>query len=543
MGIPRYSMRAHESETGLGSQGGPASGALMSGSRNGRIKVSELFATIAVLIGALAVAWVILEPPWRRPQAPRLVGRARAPSWPEGPAVVPPQPPPTDLTMFRGNPERNLSAVGSVPRRPKLLWRFQTKTKAEGPYEQRGDKTLTPATPWRGMGWTGQPVRLRDRVYLGSSDSNVYCLDASTGQALWFYETHHVVKGSISIFGDRIYHGGRDNKIHCYDLNGRMVWETRTGNDMDSNPVVVGERGYMGGEDNHIYCFNAVTGQIVWRSETTEGSVESSPCVFGDRVVAGSDRGVLYGCDLKTGKTVWKFDAQGDTDSTAVHWKGRLYVGSKTGKTAEKGHLWCLEAGTGKPVWHVPMARGIWATVALNPTKDRLYVGCNNGVFYALRMTDGGLVWKRNLGSRIWSSAAVADGCVVVGVRDGRLWCLDEDTGAPVWMFDDGFDIDATPCVAGGMIVIGSQNGWIYAIGEAAPEEAINPHWFVTRFPPRGRTDHNPYGIVTVQSPAPPPGTYNDTSAHCTANLFKPVYGPGFAPHRIGGAPAAPGPN
>lgn len=451
----------------------------------------------------------------------------------------------TDLTMFRGNPARNLSGTGTVPRRPKLLWRFCTRTKLEGAYEKRGDPKLTAGSTWRGMGWTGQPVRVGDRIYFGSSDSNIYCLDAVTGKVVWYYPTHHCVKGSISVFGDRIYHGGRDNKIHCYDLQGRMVWETRTGNDMDSNPVVIDGRGYVGGEDKHLYSFDAATGKILWKSELTNGSIESSPCVVDNRVIAGSAFGTLLCCDAATGKTLWKFRTRGDTDSTVAAWDGRLYVGCAAKPPKEKikdwhnlgetGHLWCVDQARGKPLWHVAMARGIWATVALNPEMGRLYVGCNNGILYAMRMADGRVVWKRKLGNRIWGSAVVVDGCVLVGVRNGRLWCLDEKTGKPLWMFDDGFDIDATPCVAGGMVVIGSQNGWVYGIGEAAAGEQVNPHWFATTFPLRRRPDHNPAGIVTIKNPAPTPATYTDTSGQYRRGLYTPVYGKAYQPvKRVG---------
>lgn len=443
-------------------------------------------------------------------------------------AAAQPAPPVNDLTMFRGNPERNLSAVGTVPRHPMLRWRFQTRTKCEGAYEQRGDPKLTASSPWHGLGWTGQPVRVGERVYFGSTDSYVYCLDAASGKPRWYYPNHHCIKGSIAVFGDHIYHGGRDNKIHCYTLDGKMVWETRTGNDMDSNPVVVNGRGYIGAEDDHIYSFDPKTGKILWQSEHTDGSVESSPCVVGNLVIAGSDYGILYACDTRTGKTRWKAHTGGDTDSSAVYWDGRLYVGSKTGKTGETGYVWCFDAKTGKALWHLDMPRGVWATPALNPAKDRLYIGCNNGVLYTLKMSDGSLVWKKKLGNRIWSSAAVTDGCIVVGVRDGRVWCLEEDTGKPLWVFDDGFDIDATPCVANGDIIIGSQDGWVYCIGEGAENEPLNSHWFTATIPMPRRLDHNPKGIVTVKNPAPAPGTYQDTSSHYLKNFHKPVYGPGY---------------
>jgi outer membrane protein assembly factor BamB len=430
--------------------------------------------------------------------------------------------------MFRGNPERNLSGAGKVPRRPKLLWRFRTKTKLEGKYEQRGSPTVTPGTAWQGLGWTGQPVLLGDRVYFGSSDSYTYCLEARTGKVVWHYPNHHVIKGSISIFNDHIYHGGRDNKIHCYDLNGQMVWETRTGNDMDSSPVVVNGRGFIGGEDRSIYCFDSETGQILWRV-ATDTSIESSPCVVGEHVIAASDKGVVYCLAAATGKLVWKAKTLGDTDASIVHWKGRLYAGCETGHSGQAGHVWCLDAATGKAIWHVRLSDGVWATPALDPEQGRVYVGSNNGYLYALRMQDGKLIWKRKLGNRIWSSPVVADGCVLLGVRDGRFWCLDKETGEPIWALDDGFDIDATPLVADGLIVIGSQNGWIYGIGEAGPDEQVNPHWFATKFPMARRLDRDPEGIPTIESPAPPPKTYTDTSARCRDNIYKPVYGPGAA--------------
>jgi outer membrane protein assembly factor BamB len=455
------------------------------------------------------------------PRLPR-----QAPAAQPQPAPEPPPPPPT-MAMFRGNPERNRSAIGTVPRHPKLLWRFRTRTKYEGEFEQRGSAKLSAGSPWSGLGWTGQPARVGERIYFGSSDSYVYCLNAATGQPVWYYPTHHCVKGSISVFGDRIYHGGRDNKIHCYTLDGKMVWETRTGNDMDSNPVVVGNRGFIGGEDKHIYCFDPGTGKILWQSETTDGSVESSPCVVENRVYAGSGHGLLYCLDAGTGKTIWRFRTLGDTDSTPVYADGAIYIGSATGDDNEQGHLWCVDAASGKARWHIPFRRGFWATAALNPEKGQLYIGCNNGIFYALKMTDGSLVWKRKLGNRIWGSAAVTDGCVVVGVRDGRVWCLEEDTGTPIWVFDEGFDIDATPCVADGAIIFGSQNGWVYAIGEAPAGEALNPHWFSTTFPMPRRLDQDPTGIVTVKNPAPKPGTYQDTSARCRINFHVPVYGAG----------------
>jgi len=434
------------------------------------------------------------------------------------------------MTMFRGNPERNLSGVGTVPRRPKLLWRFRTKIKYEGSYEQRGDEKLNDMSEWKGLGWTGQPCYVDGKAYYGSGDSYVYCHDARTGELLWYYPNHHCVKGSISVIDGLIYHGGRDNKIHCYNLNGQMNWETRTGNDMDSNPTVVDNRGFIGGEDRNIYSFDPESGEILWKHDTA-GSVESSPCVVDDKVLAGSSQGWLYCLSTVTGEEVWKFRTYGDTDASPVHWDGKIYSASATGDVDESGHVWCVDLETGEEVWHVRMSRGVWATPAINPDKNAIYVGCANGDLSALSMDDGGLIWKRDLYSRIWSSPVVTDGVVLVGVRDGRFWCLDEDTGNPIWCFDDLFDFDATPCVADGLIIVGSQNGWVYCIGEAGEDEDVDTNWFAVDFPMprrlfRSRDAEN--AVRTIDNPAPQPRLYNDTSAYIRDHYLEPVYGPAW---------------
>lgn len=433
----------------------------------------------------------------------------------------------SSFTMFRGSPERNLSGVGKVPRRPKLLWRFRTKAKIEGPHEKRGAKDLSEDQLWMGLGWTGQPVMIDETVYFGSSDSFVYAIEMSSKSLKWFYPTHHCVKGSIAIFEDTIYHGGRDNKIHAYTLDGKMQWETRTGNDMDSSPVVVDGRGYIGGEDHYLYCFDPQSGEILWKFGEVAGSIECSPCVAKNAVFFGTSRGWLYAVDKVTGKQLWKVETKGDTDSTPVFYDGKLFVSCATGDSNERGHFWCFSAGSGKVIWHEEFTRGFWATAAINPERKAIYIGNANGYFYAMNLNDGSLIWKRNLGARIWGSAAVTDGCVIVGVRDGRLWCLDEVTGVPIWAFDPGGDINATPLVAGGIIVIGNQNGWVYALGESEADEQIDKSWFVTEFPQKKRLYANTKNVLTIKNTAPDPGTYSDTSAHFRKDIYKPVYGDG----------------
>ena len=179
-----------------------------------------------------------------------------------------------DLTMFRGNYYRNLSAVGTVPKKPKMLWRLYVGGILEGTAENRG---VDPGTWWAGLGWTGQPAKVGNRYYFGSLNSYVYCVDAATGTVLWKQKCGHSIKGSVNVVGDRLYHGCRDNRIRCRRISdGAVIWSQKIGNDMDSSPLVMHGAVIVGGEDGAIYCFAAATGARWW-TYRTEGSNESSP--------------------------------------------------------------------------------------------------------------------------------------------------------------------------------------------------------------------------------------------------------------------------
>src|SRR5512132_1310188 len=76
---------------------------------------------------------------------------------------------PPGMPMWLGNLERNFYGSGPWPDRPlEVIWEFETKL-TSGPLHKEG---------WGGSSWPGQPSVTGDRVYFGSADSYLYCLNA-----------------------------------------------------------------------------------------------------------------------------------------------------------------------------------------------------------------------------------------------------------------------------------------------------------------------------------------------------------------------------
>jgi len=54
------------------------------------------------------------------------------------------------------------------------------------------------------------------KVYVGSADQNVYCLDASTGSKIWNYRTGKMVHSSPAVADGIVYVSSDDSKVYAF---------------------------------------------------------------------------------------------------------------------------------------------------------------------------------------------------------------------------------------------------------------------------------------------------------------------------------------
>jgi outer membrane protein assembly factor BamB len=365
------------------------------------------------------------------------------------------------MLMFRGNPSHTFYGSGSVPERPKLLWRTRLG-KFEG--KSHGKPQI-----WEGTGWSGHPVRWGKRVYVGAVDRNFYCFHADTGKILWQYQAGRMFKGSCCFYRGRIYTGNVDNFIRCLDgKTGKELWTYDTRRDCDSSPCVSGNRLYIGGEDGFLKCFDPESGSLHWKLDLGEGKgappgsggIESSPAVADGEVYVGHYDGYLLCADAATGTEKWRASTGGDTDVSPVVVEDRVYIAAET----ESPYLYCFDRSRkGKKVWEFDNKRGYWSTPAV--VGDRLYIGGNDAILYCLDARSGKVIWTFQAGDAIWSSPAVVDGKVAFGTYDPYFYLLDAKRGTLLWKHDMGQRTHSTPCIVDGKIYVGSANGWFHCFG------------------------------------------------------------------------------
>ena len=100
------------------------------------------------------------------------------------------------------------------------------------------------------------PAVVNGVVYVGSEDSNVYALNATTGAKLWSYATSFGVYSSPTVANGMVYAGDGNGKVYALRAKtGALLWSYTTGTVEYSSPAVSNGVVYLGSYDHNLYAF------------------------------------------------------------------------------------------------------------------------------------------------------------------------------------------------------------------------------------------------------------------------------------------------
>lgn len=155
-------------------------------------------------------------------------------------------------------------------------------------------------------------------------------------------------------------------------------------------------------------------------------------------------------------RTRWSVRTGDEVRSSPTVAGEHVYVGSYD------GNLYAVRRSDGAVVWRAPGGRGICSTPAV--TGQVVIYGSEDSSVYAVDRATGRRAWAFRTGLPVRSSPRVADDHVYIGSDDGYLYCLELKGGALVWRTRTWSHVRSSPVVVGGMVAIGSDDGYLYAI-------------------------------------------------------------------------------
>ncbi len=243
-------------------------------------------------------------------------------------------------------------------------------------------------------GLQATPIVIDGVMYVTSTWSRVFALDARTGAVLW-----------------------------TYDPQVPKVWAKKGCCDVVNRGVAVADgRVFVGTYDGRLVALKAKDGSVIWDVNTVDRSkpytITGAPRVAGDRVVIGNGgadfgaRGYFSAYDVATGEMQWRFYTV-PASAAGPFEHPELEMAAKT---------WSPDSR-----WEMGGGGTVWDSMAWDPELNLLYVGTGNGSPWpSFQRSPGG-------GDNLFLSSILA---------------INPDTGRLVWHYQttpgDSWDYTAT---------------------------------------------------------------------------------------------------
>ena len=347
-----------------------------------------------------------------------------------------------DWPMFMHDPQHTGYSPGTAPNTNDVLWKYNTG----------GDVDSSPAV-------------VDGKVYIGSDDNKLHCLNAPDGSLLWEYSCGNDVESSPAVVDGRVFFGCNDWKVYCLNASdGSLIWSYTTGDQVKSSPTVVDGKVFIGSRDDKAYCLNASDGSLIWES-LIGSDVMTSPAVVDGKVfisAGGTDTGIFC-LNASDGSLIWSYSCLFWGQFSPAVVDGKVFFGSCDNR------LYCLDASDGSLIWNYTTGDYVKTTPAV--VDGKVFFGsCDNNV-YCVDALDGSFIWSFATGDWIESSPAVADGKVFIGANDYTFYCLDTSDGSLIWSYITGDRyLKSAPAIADGRVFIGSQDYNVYSFYVEIPE-------------------------------------------------------------------------
>ncbi len=306
-------------------------------------------------------------------------------------------------------------------------WTFETG--GEHPFRAPGIHGLLPADRMISDDWDvwlSSPTIANGRVYFGSSDGNIYALDARDGRELWHFKTGNVVHDSPAVSGGMVFVGSWDRNMYALDAStGKEKWRFTTGSDtvyynqtgIQGSPLVVDSLLYFGCRDAHVYCLNKFTGRMLWSYNTKGSWVIVTPTLYkGILFAVTSDSHRLLVMDPFSGKVLSENDTKIYVFGSPVTDHGVIYV------PTFGGSLLAFSADSTRLLWNwQTKAARIDRRNALTPDRHT-----TPGIFFSRNASDAPAAMNRiySAGS-ILSTPWIEDGTIYFGSTDSMVYALE----------------------------------------------------------------------------------------------------------------------
>jgi outer membrane protein assembly factor BamB len=235
-----------------------------------------------------------------------------------------------------------------------------------------------------------------------------------------------------------------EGALLALDAAGEQRWHWSAGAQRVSAPAVAGEVACVTADAKTLIVLDLATGSEHFRVELEVSASLAAPALVGDVAHIPCRGPHLLAVGLN-GELRWRFDAKASPDAWLD--KTPVVVGKRLFAVLSTGAVLALRMEDGSLAWRVDVGPAGKRLSAPATDGQRLYVGTRDGL-HALALADGRDTWAFSTERRIMAAPAIVGGVVYVTCHDHHLYALEAATGRELWHYKVGRRIEVPPVVA-----------------------------------------------------------------------------------------------
>jgi outer membrane protein assembly factor BamB len=252
-----------------------------------------------------------------------------------------------------------------------------------------------------------------------------------------------------------------DNHVYSINpINGSMNWQfPAAGADAKvayfANPLVAGDLIVAGDFEKNLHALNRSNGVEQWVFSDAKSRWIAAPVLVGDLIIAPNADRDIFALN-KNGLVQWKFSTESQnwtepsTDGEAV------YISSMDHK------VYALRVSDGKLIWSTDLGAAVVHSQVLSD-EGVLYIGTLGSELLAVDSARGKVLWRTTTPGSIWGKAVLADGVLYVGDQSGRISAISAKSGSTIWSVDAGGPVIGAGALLDDTLYFGTENGTLNA--------------------------------------------------------------------------------
>ena len=162
---------------------------------------------------------------------------------------------------------------------------------------------------------------------LGRAETSI----SSSPKLKWKFTTEGPIKGTATIFGDKVYIGSEDKNIYCLNLSdGSKVWSKTLSDIVESSSLILDEDLIIGTADGNLYRLNGKSGQEKWVYKAEDRFAGAANWFSKNSqkiIVAGNYDNFVHAVNFEDGSKIWTYETENFINGTPAIENGKLFSG------------------------------------------------------------------------------------------------------------------------------------------------------------------------------------------------------------------------